>query len=97
MAAIDEAVRYEDSLIVSEIGGGYGEYMCSYRYDDGLIEVHLFRKREGTWTAFLTKSPGVPMDDAQTFADDAYRREAKRGERVKIVMDPYSLPRTGSF
>lgn len=89
--------RYEDPLVVAETGGGYGDYVCSYRYQGGLVEVRLFPKPDGSWVAFLSKAPGMPMDDAQAFADAAYHHEARRAGRVGIVMDPYSLPRTGSF
>jgi hypothetical protein len=88
-------VRYEDPFVPAEFGATYGDYRCSYRYDDGLVEVRLFTTSDNTWLAFLTKTPGFPMREAQAFADDAFRAETSRNEHVRIVMDPFSFA-TGS-
>ncbi len=97
MLEIDLTGRYVDPFVTAEVGATYGEYRCSYRFHGGLVDVHLFQDRDGAWLAFLTKAPGVPIGDAQALADAAYRKEAARTGRVAIVMDPYSLPRTGSY
>ncbi len=89
-------VRYEDPFVPGEFGATYGNYVASYRYQGGLVEVHLFTTPEREWLAFLTKAPNVPMRDAQALADDAFHEESRRTDRVRIVMDPYSAPRSGS-
>lgn len=86
---------YADSFVVEETGGALGEYVCSYRRADERITVHLFRA--GThWTAFLVPTAGCSLAEAEAFVDAAYRAETRREDRVRIVIDPYSLPRTGS-
>ena len=88
--------RYEDPFVPAEPGATYGQYRCSYRYDAGVVEVHLFTTPENTWLAFLTKAPGFPMREAQAFADDAFMAETQRNEHVRIVIDPFSFA-TGSM
>lgn len=87
---------YDDPFVVAETGSAQGTYVRSYRYQGGLVEVHLFRLGD-QWSAFLTKAPGFPLREAEPIADAAYRIETSRADRVRIVIDPYSLPRTGSL
>ena len=97
-----ELQRYRDEFAEFEVGDQLGKYLVSYATDGHLVEIHLFKSDEGL-VVYVTKSPGVPMAEAQQVARQVVTQfqASQEGRDVtgnpKTVYDGYSMGRSGSL
>lgn len=88
---------YQDPYIERETGGRHGQYVGSYRYAGGLMEVHFFvSATSGERTALVTVSPGLPQAVVYQVLLAAEEIDA-RFRDARVILNPNSMPRTGSY
>jgi len=77
--------EYRDDAIEAEVGGRFGAYVRSFALGTGIVEIHVFEASNGELVAYVTKSPGYPMDLAHQLADEALVIVAQGPTRLRTT------------